>query len=147
MSVPAGLVEAGLSSTEAAERLARFGPNVPTLHRRRWLLLEFLARCRNPLVLLLLTASAVWLHPKSIRVHVPILLRAESYRARASLVQDAVLRIPPSTAEGDEQRHRVLQTLGLSADPCDRRLVVLDVSDEYGDVTSHTCSVVHVGQP
>jgi P-type Mg2+ transporter len=50
---------AGLSSEEAAARLSRFGPNVLAPHRQRRLVLEFLARFRNPLVLLLLAASAV----------------------------------------------------------------------------------------
>ena len=50
---------AGISSQEAAARLARYGPNVLAPHRPRRLVLEFLARFRNPLVLLLLTASAV----------------------------------------------------------------------------------------
>jgi P-type Mg2+ transporter len=49
----------GLTSEEAAARLARFGPNVLVAHRQRRLLLEFLSRFRNPLVLLLLAASAI----------------------------------------------------------------------------------------
>ena len=49
----------GLSSTEAAVRLARFGPNVLRVHRERALILQFLSRFRNPLVILLLAASAV----------------------------------------------------------------------------------------
>jgi Mg2+-importing ATPase len=49
----------GLSSAAAAERLARVGPN--TFHDRpqRPLLLQFLARFTNPLVVILLTASLV----------------------------------------------------------------------------------------
>src|SRR5215468_10998581 len=50
---------AGLSSAEAAERLPRFGANVPAPRPTRLPVLEFLARFRNPLVLLLLAASAV----------------------------------------------------------------------------------------
>src|SRR5499426_4176132 len=49
----------GLRSEEAAARLARYGPNVLTTHRRRALLLEFLARFRNPLVIVLLVASGI----------------------------------------------------------------------------------------
>ena len=49
----------GLSSREAAVRRARYGPNVLAARRQRRMLLEFLARFRNPLVLLLLAASAV----------------------------------------------------------------------------------------
>ncbi len=49
---------AGLSSSEAAERLARFGPNQLAL-RRQALPWRFMARFRNPLVLILLAASAV----------------------------------------------------------------------------------------
>ncbi len=52
-------LHAGLSSADAATRLARFGANVPTPRRTRLPVLEFLARFRNPLVLLLLAASAV----------------------------------------------------------------------------------------
>jgi P-type Mg2+ transporter len=51
--------DAGLTSAEAAARLARVGPNVPAPRRRRRLLLEFLGRFRNPLVLLLLAASVI----------------------------------------------------------------------------------------
>jgi Mg2+-importing ATPase len=50
---------AGLGSEEAAARLARCGPNVLAPRRQRRLAVEFLARFRNPLVLLLLAASAV----------------------------------------------------------------------------------------
>ena len=50
---------AGISSQEAAARLTRYGPNVLAPHRPRRFVLEFLARFRNPLVLLLLAASAV----------------------------------------------------------------------------------------
>src|SRR5437867_1044143 len=49
----------GLSSGEAAARLAQYGPNVLTTHRKRTLLLEFLSRFRNPLVILLLAASGI----------------------------------------------------------------------------------------
>ncbi len=49
----------GLTSAEAAVRLARDGPNVIGVHRRRALALEFLSRFRNPLVLLLLAASGI----------------------------------------------------------------------------------------
>ncbi|HKA53454.1 MAG TPA: HAD-IC family P-type ATPase, partial [Candidatus Binatia bacterium] len=49
----------GLTSAEAARRLGQYGPNVFTSQRRRALLLEFLSRFRNPLVILLLAASGV----------------------------------------------------------------------------------------
>ncbi len=49
----------GLSSAEAAARLTRYGPNLLTGHERRALVLEFLSRFRNPLVLLLLVASGI----------------------------------------------------------------------------------------
>ena len=49
----------GLSSAEAAARLRQFGPNVAAASRRRSLALQFLARFSNPLVLVLLAASAV----------------------------------------------------------------------------------------
>jgi Mg2+-importing ATPase len=49
----------GLSSAEAAARLRRFGPNALRPRHRRLLLVEFVARFRNPLVLILLAAIAV----------------------------------------------------------------------------------------
>lgn len=49
----------GLDSAEAARRLTRYGANVVAGSRQRGLILEFLSRFRNPLVLLLLAASAV----------------------------------------------------------------------------------------
>ena len=49
----------GLSSAEAALRLARFGPNVIHGERKRALPLQFLAKFRNPLVIILLAASAL----------------------------------------------------------------------------------------
>ena len=49
----------GLSSAEAALRLAHFGPNLIHAERKRALILQFLAKFRNPLVIILLTASAL----------------------------------------------------------------------------------------
>ena len=49
----------GLSNAEAAARLIRFGPNLIHAERKRALLLQFLAKFRNPLVIILLTASAL----------------------------------------------------------------------------------------
>jgi len=49
----------GLSIEEAAERLARFGPNLIHGERKRALILQFLAKFRNPLVIILLAASAI----------------------------------------------------------------------------------------
>jgi P-type Mg2+ transporter len=50
---------AGLTVEQAAERLARFGPNVLHPKRKRALLLQFLAKFRNPLVIVLLFASSI----------------------------------------------------------------------------------------
>src|SRR5262249_17391762 len=50
---------AGLSSGEAARRLASFGGNVVAAGRRRSIPVQILLRFRNPLVLLLLGAAAV----------------------------------------------------------------------------------------
>ena len=50
---------AGLSAAEAKLRLAKFGGNQLRDHKKQLLLLQFLARFKNPLVLLLLTASAI----------------------------------------------------------------------------------------
>ncbi|MGE5097285.1 MAG: magnesium-translocating P-type ATPase [Betaproteobacteria bacterium] len=57
----AGLAAAalGLSGSEATARLARFGPNRFRERRQRPLLLQYLARFGNPLVAILLVASAV----------------------------------------------------------------------------------------
>jgi len=49
----------GLASKEALKRLKHYGPNVLDLVRKRVLLLQFLSRFRNPLVLLLLAASLI----------------------------------------------------------------------------------------
>ncbi|MBL0168511.1 MAG: magnesium-translocating P-type ATPase [Propionivibrio sp.] len=49
----------GLSSVEAKDRLARFGPNSFLERPEKSLLLQYLARFRNPLVIILLVASAV----------------------------------------------------------------------------------------
>jgi len=49
----------GLSSSEAADRLKRVGPNVLRTPRKRALFIQFLSRFKNPLVIILLVASAV----------------------------------------------------------------------------------------
>ncbi|HET6365521.1 MAG TPA: magnesium-translocating P-type ATPase, partial [Nitrospirota bacterium] len=49
----------GLSSSEAADRLRLVGPNMLHPPRKRSLVLQFLARFRNPLVIILLVASLV----------------------------------------------------------------------------------------
>ncbi len=50
---------AGLSGAEAASRLSKFGPNLFRDHQERPLLLQFLSRFKNPLVILLLVASGI----------------------------------------------------------------------------------------
>ena len=50
---------AGLSNAEAAVRLAHFGPNLIHSERKQAILLQFLAKFRNPLVIILLIASAL----------------------------------------------------------------------------------------
>jgi magnesium-transporting ATPase (P-type) len=50
---------AGLSSAEAASRLARYGPNVLRATRRQTFLLLALSRFKNPLVILLIVASGI----------------------------------------------------------------------------------------
>ncbi|MGB7915612.1 MAG: HAD-IC family P-type ATPase, partial [Rhodomicrobium sp.] len=49
----------GLSSAAAAARLAQFGPNLVHGVRKSALILQFLSKFRNPLVIILLTASAL----------------------------------------------------------------------------------------
>ncbi len=49
----------GLTSTEAATRLARFGPNRVHAEKKAGVFLQYLTRFRNPLVIVLLAASAV----------------------------------------------------------------------------------------
>ena len=51
-------VERGLTSDEAAERLARFGPNDPAPRRRRSNVVQLLSLFLNPLVMILLVAAA-----------------------------------------------------------------------------------------
>jgi Mg2+-importing ATPase len=53
------LAPAGLSGKEAKARLASNGPNQLGEHRQKSLALQYLSRFRNPLVLILLAASAV----------------------------------------------------------------------------------------
>jgi len=48
---------AGLTSSEAAVRLTRYGPNILHTQRRNKLLFQFLAKFRNPLVIILLAAA------------------------------------------------------------------------------------------
>jgi Mg2+-importing ATPase len=52
-------IETGLSSAEAEARLARFGRNVFRERQDKSLLLQYLTRFKNPLVVILLVASAV----------------------------------------------------------------------------------------
>jgi Mg2+-importing ATPase len=54
-----GATPAGLSSAEAASRLARYGPNVLRAARRQTFLLLALSRFRNPLVVLLIVAGVI----------------------------------------------------------------------------------------
>jgi len=49
----------GLSNAEASVRLAHFGPNLIHGERKQVLLLQFLAKFLNPLVIILLIASAL----------------------------------------------------------------------------------------
>ncbi len=50
---------AGLSGVEARSQLANSGPNLFHVHQERPLWLQFLSRFKNPLVILLLVASAI----------------------------------------------------------------------------------------
>jgi len=50
--------ESGLSGAEAERRLAQFGPNEPVPARVAGPLFQFIRFCANPLVLILLIASA-----------------------------------------------------------------------------------------
>jgi len=59
LAPPTAAIPARLSSAEARERLARFGPNDPTAVRRGALALELLTLFLNPLVVILLVASMV----------------------------------------------------------------------------------------
>ncbi|MGC2458103.1 MAG: magnesium-translocating P-type ATPase [Gallionellaceae bacterium] len=62
--LPAGTADlatmaTGLSGAEAKARLARFGPNLFRQRHEKSLLLQYLIRFKNPLVIILLVASAV----------------------------------------------------------------------------------------
>lgn len=50
---------AGLSGAEAEAQPARFGPNVFRERQEKSLLLQYLRRFKNPLLIILLVASAV----------------------------------------------------------------------------------------
>lgn len=54
-----GAATTGLSTAEARVRLGKFGPNLFDDHQEQPLWLQFLARFKNPLVVLLLVASAI----------------------------------------------------------------------------------------
>ena len=54
-----GSEPSGLSSAEAAARLLRFGPNQVHATRKSAVLLQYLAKFRNPLVIILLAASCI----------------------------------------------------------------------------------------
>ncbi|TSA48694.1 MAG: magnesium-translocating P-type ATPase [Nitrosomonadales bacterium] len=49
----------GLTQQQALERSARFGPNTPRVRGERPLIIQYLSHFKNPLVLVLLAASAV----------------------------------------------------------------------------------------
>ena len=49
----------GLSNAEASARLAHFGPNLIHGERKQAIILQFLSKFRNPLVIILLIASAL----------------------------------------------------------------------------------------
>jgi Mg2+-importing ATPase len=57
-AAPAALA-AGLSTAEATARLAKYGLNLFRERRDKSLLLQYLTRFRNPLVLILLVASTL----------------------------------------------------------------------------------------
>jgi Mg2+-importing ATPase len=59
LAVPETIAATGLAAAEAARRLARDGPNALRPLRSRALVLQFLARFANPLVLLLLVAATI----------------------------------------------------------------------------------------
>lgn len=54
-----GSATTGLSGAEAKVRLTKFGPNLFSDHQEQSLWLQFLSRFKNPLILLLLVASAI----------------------------------------------------------------------------------------
>ncbi len=59
LAEPATTATVGLSSAEAQARRVRFGPNLIRERQQRSLLLQYLSRFKNPLVIILLVASAV----------------------------------------------------------------------------------------
>ena len=54
-----GTTAAGLDAATARSRLAAYGPNDAAAEKRTPLVLQFLARFRNPLIIILLIASAL----------------------------------------------------------------------------------------
>ncbi|MES2190952.1 MAG: magnesium-translocating P-type ATPase [Pseudomonadota bacterium] len=57
--MPAPAVAEGLSQSQAEGALARVGPNSLEVRKKQWVAIQFLTRFRNPLVLVLLAASAI----------------------------------------------------------------------------------------
>jgi Mg2+-importing ATPase len=58
-AIASGAENVGLSSGEAKNRLGKYGPNLFSDHEEQALWRQFLARFKNPLILLLLVASAI----------------------------------------------------------------------------------------
>lgn len=54
-----GANQLGLSESEAHSRITQFGPNTLRDHGERPLLIQYLSHFKNPLVMVLLAASAV----------------------------------------------------------------------------------------
>lgn len=54
-----GAWQAGLNSVEAATRLQKFDPNLIHGEKKRAVVVQFLAKFRNPLVIILMMASAL----------------------------------------------------------------------------------------
>lgn len=110
----------GLSTSQAREALEHFGPNTFAVTKKRPLALQFLVRFRNPLVLVLLAASAVSAATGDVANFVIIMLMVllsvaldfihehrasraaeklrESVALRASVIRDGVAQEMPVTA-------------------------------------------------
>jgi P-type Mg2+ transporter len=132
----------GLGAAEARLRLARAGPNSLQPHARQALLLRFLSRFRNPLVLLLLAASVV----AAVSGDLPsslIIVCVVAFSATLDWVQEhqagkAVDALRRSVAV----RTRVLRD-GVAADVAVDTLVAGDVCElAAGDLVPADCRVL-----
>jgi Mg2+-importing ATPase len=159
---------AGLTSAEAARRLAQYGANEPVSVRRLSVLVQLVQLFANPLVIILLVASAITAslgqHTDALIIITIVLLGIainfwQSYRSQRATERLRASVAPTATAQRDGQWQEVpLRTIvpgdliRLSAGdlvPADARVVeARDLSVQQSMLTGESLPVdKHVGPP